>query len=251
MTAKHVSTRIHDAETARVPTRPTGYNARLSLGVGIAIFALAVIFAIVAEPNVIGLLVVSLALTFLFIAVGASVMQVGLRDRSVRINPSAQTLRFEGSQAGVMFFAAAAVVQIVPGLLVVTAWLTDGLQLPGVALIALSLVGLVWLTQIIVSLRTPAGLTLSVSGIRGVRGTKNVDLRWDSLLGAGVIFVKDSRLVLSLTTGGTILIAPQYTGSDPNVVAAVLNYYRAHPEHRALLANPRGALDHVEAALAD
>lgn len=250
MTSTHVRTRIEDVESARVPIRPTGYNPRLSIGVGVVVFAVAITFAFVAEPNALGLLVLILASSFLFIAIGATAVQIALRDRTVRIDANAHTLHFRGSQAGVIFFAVAAFVLLLPGVLVVSAWLTSGWQLAGIALIGLSLIGLIWLIQIVLSLRIPAGLSLSVSGIRGVRGSKNVNLGWDDLLGAGVIFVKDSRLVLSLRTGGTILIAPQYTGSDPNVVAAVLNYYCAHPEHRALLSSPRTALDHVESALA-
>jgi hypothetical protein len=67
---------------------------------------------------------------------------------------------------------------------------------------------------------------------------------------ARVIFVKDLRVVLTLSTGGSIILAPHFLGSDPNVVAAVINYYRAHPEQRPLLSDPHAALDHVEEALA-
>jgi hypothetical protein len=250
VSARHVATRIVDHDVPRVPIQPATYSPRLPLAVGVSFFFIAGFFALFVENDPFGLLVFSLSVALLLLFIAGVAMQSGLKERAVRIDAQASVLRFVGSPVGYILFVATATVALTPGALVLSAMLTLGSQLGGLAFIGLSLVALIWLGQLLWSLTVPPGLSLSESGLRGVRGTKSVNLDWDDLAGARVVFVKDSRLVLDLTTGGAIILVPHYTGSDPNVMAAVINYYRVHPEERSRLANPRAALDHVEKALA-
>ena len=96
------------------------------------------------------------------------------------------------------------------------------------------------------SLRTDPGLTLSEYGLRGVRGSRRVDLAWSDLASASVISEKGARLVLTLRAGGAIVIGAHHIGSDPNAVAPIIDFFLDHPEHRAVLATPMAALALVE-----
>jgi hypothetical protein len=56
--------------------------------------------------------------------------------------------------------------------------------------------------------------------------------------------------VLHLRSGDDITIDPRYTGSDPNVVAPIIDYFLNHAESRDTLARSRAAIALVETAAA-
>jgi hypothetical protein len=106
----------------------------------------------------------------------------------------------------------------------------------------------IWLGQSLWSLRVPLGLRVSAWGLEGVRGSKAVSLPWNYLAKAEAAPGR-SGAVLRLTQedGSSVVIAPQYLGSDPNVVAAIIEHYRAHPEDDDALADATDAVRRVEA----
>lgn len=111
-----------------------------------------------------------------------------------------------------------------------------GWSLPRATPFALGLVGLGFLAQQLWWLRTPVGLSLTPDGLRGVRGAHPVELGWDDLAGVDVVDSRGARLVLRRTDGGVQPVGALWLGSDPNVVARVVEFFRAHPEQRAALA---------------
>lgn len=116
-------------------------------------------------------------------------------------------------------------------------------------LVLLSVVGLVLLLKQVWDLRVPEGLTLTPSGLMGVRGTKPFNVSWDGLQEATAA-TKQAGLCLQLTLAGhSVLSVPgAYIGSDPNVVAAIIEHFRTHPEDRKYLADGDEAIRVVEAA---
>lgn len=56
---------------------------------------------------------------------------------------------------------------------------------------------------------------------------------------------KNPVLGLADASGGAHTVYPIYFGSDPVIVAEVIEYYRTHPEDRHLLADPLVALQRV------
>lgn len=111
---------------------------------------------------------------------------------------------------------------------------------------ALGLLSLGLLAQVLFSFRTPAGLRVTLSGVRGVRGAKRVELAWNELLSASAPGPHGPKLALLTRSQGVILIDAHQLGSDPAIVAAVLNYYRAHPGERSGLSDGAAAVRGVE-----
>ncbi|GMA36931.1 hypothetical protein [Demequina litorisediminis] len=110
-----------------------------------------------------------------------------------------------------------------------------------------TLAGFAWLVQQALARRTPVGLELADAGLRGVRGAASVDLTWEQVEGASArASGKDGVLVIAGSTAVTI--NGSRLGSDPAVIAAVIEHFRMHPEDRPLLATPREALRVVEDA---
>jgi hypothetical protein len=159
-------------------------------------------------------------------------------------------LRFVAHSTTNALLTAAGLIGLVPGL-VVAAELSSGITRRGaIAFITLSLVFVVFLVQQVTSLRTPAGLALTPDRIRGVRGSKSVDLPWDDLARAEVIFTNGAQLVLHLRSGAAITIDPRYTASDPNALAPIIGFFIDHPEFRDRLVAPDAAIALVETAVA-
>ena len=176
------------------------------------------------------------------VVVGAMVMSRQLTATVVRISRRAGALRFVGAPTAPIIFFAAALIASVTGLFLVLSDVDVAGRLSGVVAGA----GLLWLVQQLWALRLPSGLTLSETGLRGVRGSKAVRLLWDDLDHAEATSYKTSaRLRLYPHVGRSVEIDPHYLASDPNVVAAVINFFVEHPEHRAALAAPVAALDLV------
>lgn len=116
-------------------------------------------------------------------------------------------------------------------------------------LIVLSVVGLVLLLKQVWDLRVSEGITLSPKGLVGVRGAKSFRVSWDGLQEATAA-TKQTGLCLQLTLADhSVLSVPgAYMGSDPNVVAAIIEHFRTDPEDRKYLADGDEAIRVVEAA---
>ena len=85
-----------------------------------------------------------------------------------------------------------------------------------------------------------AGLVVEVQGVHFTNGLSAVQLKWDDLLSPVLLNRRrNSVLSLELESGANFVLYPIYfSGSDPVIVAEVIEYYRTHPEDRHLLADP-------------
>ena len=116
-------------------------------------------------------------------------------------------------------------------------------------LIGVGALSALWLTQMLWALRRPRGLLVSSWGLRGVRGAPSVLLPWDYWRRAvAVASPNGARLVLQLESGGSVTIHGQYLGSDPNLVAAIIEHFRTHADDGDRLANAHDAIRCVEEA---
>jgi hypothetical protein len=203
-------------------------------------------FAVFAEDAATRLMMGSIGAMVLLAGLGAIRLQGAARDRVVRIEPGVAGLRFVGPTSVHVLFFAAALVGIVPGVVALTAGVPVGSRRGGLFFLVLSGIALMWMVQQLSALRTPNGLTLTEHGLEGVRGSKPVHLDWDSLDRADVVSSKGAKLALHLISGGVIVVEPRYTGSDPSIVAPVIDFFLQHPEHRSTLATPEAALALVE-----
>jgi hypothetical protein len=244
MSGKRVSMDRVARDEPQVPLRsPRANPVGLAIVVGLA--ALGFVAAATGADNAITLAVTaSAALMLVLLLVSALLMPGDISERVVRIQADAAELRFVGPAAVPTLFWLAALVGSVP----VVAALVFGFDYAGRALFLIGAVAVFWVGQQLWGLRTPRGLTLSEQGLRGVRGSKPVRLAWDDLSYADVATTRQgAKLVLHLRPTGVIVITPHYTGSDPNVLAPLINFFLAHPEQRATLATPMAALVVVEA----
>lgn len=143
------------------------------------------------------------------------------------------------------------VVALVPALV---ALIVDASQFTGqgaIWLVIITVAAVAWLGQQAFARRTPLGLQMADAGVRGVRGATSVELTWDQIGRASARpSGRDGALVIE-AAGGPVSINASRLGSDPAVVAAVVEHFRTHPEDRHLLATPREALRAVETSHAD
>jgi len=258
-------------EAPRVPIRP--WKTWANLGVLIVLLivtaiGLAVVAIVVPElpPREIA---GSFAAAVTFLTIGNLVLIPTTRPDTVRVDLQAKGLRFDTPAIHIPLFCLAFSFGVLPGFVVLFigvdntsfSWLNR--------CIIFSLLSLVGLAFQLWSLRVPRGLTLTESGLRGLRGSKFVDLAWADLVGAKAM-AGDSVgywsvwrsgpsaraiargkgrggavVVLELDNCKSIELNAAYTGSDAHVVAMIINFYLAHPEHRALLSTPVEALARV------
>lgn len=110
----------------------------------------------------------------------------------------------------------------------------------------LVVIGLALLIQTIWSTRTPVGLSVHPEGLRGVRGTKRVDLRWDDIESVSPFGHHGPKLLLITANHDAIIIDSHHTGSDPAIVARVIEYFRKNPLQRTQLRDGAAAINIVE-----
>jgi len=147
-----------------------------------------------------------------------------------------------------------ALVGTVPGIMFVLARLAGEEFGTGrrrsIALVVIAVVALGWLGMQVWALRQPAGLTISPRGLRGVRGAKSFDVEWEHVASAAAVEHRGrAQLELRFANSGPVSVPSPLLGSDPNVVAAIIEYFRMHAEQREALASSRTAILAVEAAV--
>lgn len=152
---------------------------------------------------------------------------------------------FWGILAGLAITAGALVFVIawlVPGARQITSVSGGVLGNPvGFVLVGLGLLGFVLHRGV-----PAAGLVVEAQGVRSRIGLSTVQLKWDDLLSPVLLNRRrHSVLSLELQSGANFVLYPIYFGSDPVIVAEVIEYYRTHPEDRHLLADPLVALQRV------
>jgi len=258
-------------EEPRIPIRPSkaGAGNGLLIALMIAPALVLVVVAIVVPDLPLRVVTGSLAAMLTFLAIGVVVLNTTVRPDAVRVDRTAKGLRFVNPGICLPLFCLAFSCGVLPSFVVVFIG-SDILSLTWVyRCIVYGLLSLAGLAFQLWSLRVPRGLTLTESGLRGLRGSKLVDLAWADLVGANVVAGDRvgygsawrsgpsaraiargkgkgrAILMLKLDSITSIQLEPVYTGSDANVVAIIINFYLAHPEHRALLSTPVEALARV------
>ncbi|MFV0253747.1 MAG: hypothetical protein ACK5H2_10495 [Beutenbergiaceae bacterium] len=116
----------------------------------------------------------------------------------------------------------------------------------GRLLLAVAPVGAVLLVRLLWSLPRPVGLELDPAGLHGVRAGPRVDLSWDRLTKAtpgGKPGLRRPPLLLWYGDKIKRIYAPAH-GGDTYAIAAVIEYYRLHPDQRHRLTSV-AAVQHV------
>ncbi|MGO1735205.1 MAG: hypothetical protein ACTHZ9_02635 [Leucobacter sp.] len=211
-------------------------------------------FAIALADSNIGfkLFMASSGVTMLVLVIGLYLRSRALRAGEIRIEASGE-LRFMPSRSvrvasvGVAIAcfvpAAATLIVNVLGLPTQSGYTRSTITLP----FALALLGVWLLIQAILSARTPAGLRVGPYGIQGVRGSKRVHLGWDDLVSASPFGKHGPKLMLLTEDRGAIIIDSHRTGSDPAIVARIIEYFKANPMQRAQLSDGAAAIRILEA----
>lgn len=213
----------------------------------IAVFGL--LPALGSRDSVYRLVMLGLVGLFVLFVIGSVVLTRSVSEGRVRIDDAPGSLRFRPATGVWILFAATSAAMVA---LAIPATLSAGFEwsLPRASPLALGLVGLGFLAQQLWWLRTPVGLALSPDGLRGVRGIHPITIGWDELAAADVIDARGAKLVLHRTDGGAQPVGALWLGSDPNIVAPVIEFFRTHPEKRAVLGGePAETLRVARAAL--
>jgi hypothetical protein len=249
VSADRLSPRVlPDTDTRPAPLNAENYNPALFgtiFVVGALVFGA---IALAADELALRLFLGFAALASVLILVIVLRFQTSLTERIVRIDPSVSGLRFVASRSVRSSWLVFCVIGLVPAVLAATVGAPQQPTRTVWGMYAVSALAALWLIQQLFGFRTPPGLTLSQHGIRGVRGTGSIDITWDQLERVEVTSTGGAKLVLHSTHSPAVVIEPRWTGSDPNIIAPIVDYYRTHPAERSALADPRAALRLVEAA---
>lgn len=229
-----------------VPVFAPNHDPRVPLVFSTLLAVVTLFFVAFNDQLAVRVLMGALAVFFVALALFSVRTSGSVAPRQIRYEPDVAELRFVPTGDAYLWYFCIAVALVLPGAGALLVGLPREVIVGVVALPISTGASLLLVGQQLWALRTPRGLALSENGLRGVRNSKPVHLRWDDLAGAQAVAAKQTRLHLILVGGGVIEVVPTWTGSDPNVVARVIEFYLAHPEHRAILATPREAVALVE-----
>ncbi|MDR6201085.1 hypothetical protein QE374_002994 [Microbacterium sp. SORGH_AS428] len=224
-----------------VPVFPRGRNPR-PLGWGVIATSVVVgLIAAVSDELSRRVLFGALAVMLMVIGIALLITFQGVVSRALTIDDRPGALRFVPLRVGSvpMLFIAVSLLLPAGAQLFID---LNGLPAPwGPRLTRsgpyiLGVIGIATLVVRIVRRRVPAGLTLSPRGVTGIRGCGALDWPWDELAQVSVVAAPAARLSLLRAGGAPLITAPSLSlGSDPNLVAALVEFYRQHPEHRDAL----------------
>lgn len=112
----------------------------------------------------------------------------------------------------------------------------------------------VWIVRLLVQhLKQAPGLTIKPEGITAAWGGRIQHVSWEQLRRATIVPHKrfGPKLAILDDEGLSVLeIRARGLGSDPMVVAALIHYYRDHPEDRHLLTQPEAAFEKFRVGIA-
>ena len=165
----------------------------------------------------------------------------------VRVANDSPSLRFSYAPILDLLYPLAAVLIVLPAVLVLVARLrgeaTAEIGFGRRSVEVLGLLGIVLVAQQLWALRVPRGLELTPEGVRGVRGVGRIALSWDDLGSASAMSTRTgAKLGLCVTSGEIHILPRRLIGSDPDAVAAIINYYLRHPADRHHLTDPEVAI---------
>jgi hypothetical protein len=231
---------LRSARISLLAPKPTPKWAYV--GSVVIIFSCAM-FALFAPDTAYRFAMGSIAVCMALYLLAIKVFSTGLSAGVVRIDPKYVSLRFVAAPNVALLILAIYLFGLLPGLAMLMAR-SGRFRL---MIILVSLTAVAGIGQQVWGLTMSPGLTLTQTGLHGVRGSRRVSLTWADLDRAYVSAMPKQRLNLRPHSGKTIAVLILFTGSDPNIVAHIINFYLAHPEHRALLATPEAALALIEA----
>lgn len=252
----------HAQSVLLTPNIPTGGRTILPKGRktgGILLWmsvvpALAFIIAAVDTRIGFQLLMASSGIAMLVLIVGLQVRLRGLRAGAVRLDASG-VLRFVPPRSQWLALVAVPTAFLMPVIAIV---LIGVLHLPTqmfssrllqAAPFLLAAVALGALAQMAWSMRFPRGLRVGVEGLSGVRGSRRVEVGWDDILNVSLVGPFGPKLMLLIREGRPIVIDAHHLGSDPAIVAAVIEFFRTRPFLRAQLSDGPAAIRAVEAVV--
>lgn len=204
------------------------------------------------DPNY-RLQLVSLGLALGFLGVAFLLWERSVSVGVVRLESRSASLRFSYAPSLDLLYPLAAVLIMLPAIVALCALLRgEAAAEVGFGrrtVYILGILGVVLLAQQLWALRVPRGLELTPEGVRGVRGLGSVVLDWDKLGAAAAVSTRTgAKLALHVTTGEVHVLQRRLIGSDPDAVAAIINYYLRHPADRGLLDTPEVAMRRVAQA---
>lgn len=222
-----------------VPVRPPGAQPQVAYAV-LGVLAVIIGGAALASDGLfsrvaLGCGALLMAMAALYVSALASAASPGV----VRVEEGAP-LTLVPPRAVAGWELAIAVVGLLPGTFVWLGAANGERTLGGQGAIWLSILTVAaaaWLVKQVAELAVPRGLTIAPEGLSGVRGGRRFAWSWDELARASVVLSRTgARLVLHAHDHEPVEVDPTRMGSDPNTVAAVVEYFRSHPDERAALA---------------
>lgn len=189
------------------------------------------------------------------LALGCLGLALLLWERSVsvgviRVENHSPSLRFSYAPSLDLLYPFAAVLIMLPAILALFALLrseaAEEIGFGRRTVYVLGILGFVLFVQQLWVLRVPRGLELTSEGVRGVRGAGRIVLNWDNLGAASAMSTRTgAKLGLQVKSGEVHILPRRLIGSDPDTVAAIINYYLRHPADRDHLATPEFAIQLV------
>lgn len=243
----------HVRRRTRLPVRPsaaagsTANQERLALLLcgGIAAFSFAV--AVRADAAPLRVLMLGLAAFAILLHFFVKIMHRSTPHGYVRFNTEGPlTFRPPGAFYGLQF----AMAGLATGVGLVNLYLDpDVLAGRGrLGVLALVGVGLVWLVAQLVALRAPTGVRVDMNGVTGVRGLGKRTFTWAQL--SAMTARPHGRFValeaIDVHGRATHMGTSYHLGSDPAMVATVINFYLGRPEDHHLLMDPEHAIARAE-----
>jgi hypothetical protein len=236
-------------ESVRIPIYGPKYSVRRTQ-VGLSFFALLGALLILAVGGPIPKITLgALVLILAGVVILVTRLDNALAAREIRFESVSGRLGFVGARGIWTGSLVLGIVGIVPGAAALLLRESTEPIRSVLPILAFSLLALGLVMQQLRGLAAPTGLRLDVTGVRGVRGSKRLDFEWNEIAGASTQPSTGlAQLVVTSVDGSAVAIDPRYFGSDPNIVALVINYFVAHPDQRSALVDPKAALALVEAA---
>ncbi|WP_010205661.1 murein endopeptidase [Salinibacterium sp. PAMC 21357] len=234
------------------PLRSGKSPAQLYLAPVLLIAAMIVGILLSFQPNDLNyrLQIVGLGLALGCLGVALLLWELSVTVGVVRFENHSPTLRFTYAPSLDLLYPLAAVLIMIPAIVALFALLRGEpaaeIGLGRRTANVLGILGFVLFAQQLWALRVPRGLELTSEGVRGVRGAGRIALNWDVLDTASAMSTRTgAKLGLHLKSGEVHVLPRRLIGSDPDAVAAIINYYLRHPADRNHLATPELAIQLV------
>lgn len=234
------------------PLRPGKSQAQVYLAPVLLLVAMLVAILLSAQTGDLNHRVQLVSLGLALGSLGAAFLlwELSVSVGVVRLEPRSPSLRFSYARGLDTLYPLAAAFIMLPSILALGAQLRGnavaGIGFGRRTVYVLGILGLVLLWQQLWAQRVPRGLELTSEGVRGVRGAGSIVLDWDDVGAVAAVSTRTgAKLALHVNTGEVHVLPRRLIGSDPDAVAAIINYFLRHPADRDHLATPEFAIQLV------